>query len=148
MVSPWSARRSRRSGEPTGRPDHRTKPARACRRLAPARQWRPSRAGRGDGARMRAPFPRVPVDGCHCLESGWGGARACRICNIAVPAASRHPGPVTETGLRERKKQETRAAIAQAALALAAEHGPDGVTVDDIAAAADVSPRTVFNHFG
>lgn len=51
------------------------------------------------------------------------------------------------TGRRERKKAETRQAISAAALELALAHGPGGVTVDDIAAAADVSPRTVFNYF-
>lgn len=51
-------------------------------------------------------------------------------------------------GLRERKKTETRQALAEAALALAVERGPAAITVDDIAAAAGVSTRTVFNYFG
>jgi AcrR family transcriptional regulator len=50
-------------------------------------------------------------------------------------------------GLRERKKQATREALSRAALQLALEHGPENVRVDDIAAAAGVSPRTYNNYF-
>ncbi|RMI31499.1 TetR family transcriptional regulator [Nocardia stercoris] len=49
--------------------------------------------------------------------------------------------------MRERKKQATRAALRDAALRLALERGPDNVRVEDIAAAAGVSPRTYNNYF-
>jgi AcrR family transcriptional regulator len=50
-------------------------------------------------------------------------------------------------GLRERKKQATRAALIEAARRLGAERGASNVRLEDIAAAAGVSPRTVGNYF-
>lgn len=52
------------------------------------------------------------------------------------------------TGLRERKKVDTRRALSDAALKLAFERGLDGVTREDIAELAGVSLRTFNNYFG
>ena len=52
-----------------------------------------------------------------------------------------------DEGLRERKRRRTREAIADEAWQLFLERGFEGVTVAEIARAAEVSEATVFNYF-
>ncbi|MEW2121953.1 TetR family transcriptional regulator [Streptomyces sp. NPDC005474] len=52
-----------------------------------------------------------------------------------------------QPGLRERKKRETRVALSQAAIRLCVLHSWADVTVDQIAAEANVSVRTFRNYF-
>lgn len=55
--------------------------------------------------------------------------------------------PEESLGLRASKKIATRRALRRSAIELVLEHGLDGVTVEDIAVRAGVSPRTFFNYF-
>ena len=50
--------------------------------------------------------------------------------------------------LRERKKQRTKEQIQDAGFRLVREQGFDATTIEAIAAAADVSPSTVYRYFG
>ena len=51
------------------------------------------------------------------------------------------------TGVRQRKRTETQARIAEAAARLATERGISATTVDDIAAAAGIGRATFFRYF-
>lgn len=50
-------------------------------------------------------------------------------------------------GLREKQRAATAARIVRSARRLADQHGVDGFTLDDLAEAAGVSRRTLFNYF-
>ncbi|PDT87983.1 TetR family transcriptional regulator [Bradyrhizobium sp. Y36] len=61
-----------------------------------------------------------------------------------LPADGRAPDV---TGLRQRKRQLTRARLTRAAMTLFLERGFEATTIDDIAAAAEVSRRSFFHYF-
>jgi AcrR family transcriptional regulator len=54
---------------------------------------------------------------------------------------------MSRLGLRERKKRQTREAIERSAIELVLERGLAGTTIEAIAERADVTSRTLFNHF-
>jgi AcrR family transcriptional regulator len=77
-----------------------------------------------------------------------------RVSRAPEPEASPRPEPRPEPpakrrlpGARERRHQETRARIVDAAAELFAERGFDSVSVMEIARRAGVVEKTVFNHF-
>lgn len=55
---------------------------------------------------------------------------------------------VTAVSVREQRRRRAREAVADAGMRLFVERGFDATTVDEIAEAAGVSPRTVFRYFG
>ncbi len=56
-------------------------------------------------------------------------------------------GDAPAEGLRERKRRETAKRIKEVAIRMFVERGYDATTIDDIAAAADISRRTFFYYY-
>lgn len=71
----------------------------------------------------------------------------CRMRAMAESPADTEPSTDAGGGRRERKKQRTRMELVNAAVQLFRDKGYEETTVAEIAAAADVSPRTFFLHF-
>ena len=69
------------------------------------------------------------------------------MCSFAFAAIMHSMQDSIETGLRERKKAETRLAIERAAVEIACDQGYEAATAEAIAAKAGVSLRTFFNYF-
>jgi AcrR family transcriptional regulator len=89
------------------------------------------------------------------VTGGTAGSRpgeAGPVPAAAVSPPPAEPGPAPgrrrrRAGVRERRRQETRARIVDAAAELFAERGFDAVSVMEIARRAGVVEKTVFNHF-
>jgi len=64
-----------------------------------------------------------------------------------VTVATTAPAPAQAGGLRQRKKARARAAIQACALRLFAEQGYDETSIEEIAAAAEMSPSTIYRYF-
>jgi AcrR family transcriptional regulator len=71
----------------------------------------------------------------------------CRYDSSAAFPGAAVSAPEPAAGRRDRKKNETRQALRDAAHRLFAEKGFSQTTIDDIAEAADVSRRTFFRYY-
>lgn len=78
------------------------------------------------------------------MKASKPARKSVRKAAKPLPAGEKSPdGP----GLRQRKQQETRERLKRAAMALFLARGFEATTIDDIAAAADMSRRSFFHYF-
>lgn len=73
--------------------------------------------------------------------------KASKVVRKRVKSLSGDGKSPAAPGLRQRKRQQTRERLTRAAMALFLERGFEATTIDDIAAAADVSRRSFFHYF-
>jgi AcrR family transcriptional regulator len=74
-------------------------------------------------------------------------ASVAKVRKKAKPLISKAKPVADAPGLRARKRRETRERLTRAAMALFLERGFEATTLDDIAAAADISRRSFFHYF-
>ena len=88
--------------------------------------------------------------------AGGGGVKGASLPSPASRGGNQKPAPTlpspasgggVKSGLRERKKQKTRESIQRTALRLFVKQGYEETTIEQIAAAAEISPSTFFNYF-
>lgn len=75
------------------------------------------------------------------------GVTPATIMHSLDKSATMHSVSESATSLREQKRWETSQRISRRALELTDQRGLDGFTMDELAEAAEVSRRTLFNYF-
>lgn len=103
--------------------------------MAPEPLGRPRRRSRGAADRPTS-------------ESGISdSSQACHSARNAIWRRRYHRGVSVGPGLRARKKRETRRQVRRAANEAFLDRGYQQVTIDEIAEALDLSPRTIYRYF-
>src|SRR6266536_5936036 len=92
-------------------------------------------------AGVRGRPPVALIGSVAIIRRRWHQVSSVLLCDIVV-VMQRDPIPV-----RERTRRAVRGELAQLAVGLFVEKGYDETTIDDLAAAAGMSTRTLFRYF-